>query len=344
MSPILRWLLLVWGLTVTLVSPADTLAKPASKKPATFVVIGDMPYTDTEYALLEQPDGAIAKAIKLLDPPVLIHIGDFKKGRLKCSDELFQDHYRQIARLNPHKTVYTPGDNDWTDCDRFTLSGSHDEIERLHYLRQLFFHQDRYQLTRDLDHLIRQPDLIENAFWTIDRIAFATLHIPGTNNGRKELPPENEQAALDEADRRDRSNEKWLQTLFTKAHQAQAIVIAFHADIFEFDFSKPACSNDNRTNCDGYRSIRDLLKRYVTQFKKPVLVIHGDTPAYCLHQPYHDIPNLWRLNAPGDYKYPDASEVVFNVSNPDTPFTVTNLLDRKPVPAVCDASMLGLLP
>ena len=116
----------------------------------------------------------------------------------------------------------------------------------------------------------------------------------------------------------------------------------WHADIFEFDFSKPVCSSDNRTNCDGYRSIRDLLKRHATQFRKPVLVIHGDTPAYCLHQPYHDIPNLWRLNAPGDYKYPDASEVTFDANNPDTPFTVTNLLDRKPVPAVCDASMLGL--
>lgn len=338
----LTWLLLLWGSITTISSAANPPLQATTAKPPAFVVIGDMPYTDAEYASLEQPDGAIAKAIRALDPPLLIHIGDFKKGRLKCSDELFQDHYRQIARLNPHRTVYTPGDNDWTDCDRFTLSGSHDEIERLHYLRHLFFHQDRYQLSSQIDHLIRQSDLIENALWTIDRIAFATLHIPGTNNGRKELPPGNEQVALDEADHRDHSNEKWLQLLFTKAEPAQAVVIAFHADIFEFDFSKPVCSSDNRTNCDGYRRIRDLLKRHVTLFRKPVLVIHGDTPAYCLHQPYHDIPNLWRLNAPGDYKYPDASEVTFDANNSDIPFTVTNLLDRKPVPAVCDASMLGL--
>jgi hypothetical protein len=56
-----------------------------------------MPYTDTEYALLEQPGGAIAKAIKALNPPVLIHLGDFKKGRLSCTDELYKEHYRQIA-------------------------------------------------------------------------------------------------------------------------------------------------------------------------------------------------------------------------------------------------------
>ena len=85
--------------------------------------------------------------------------------------------------LNPHKTVYTPGDNDWTDCDRFNLSALYDELERLNYLRQLFFHQDAHQLTRDIPGLIRQEGFIENALWKIDPVVFATLHIPGTNNG-----------------------------------------------------------------------------------------------------------------------------------------------------------------
>ncbi len=321
---------------------ASDLIHSTTEKLTRFVVIGDMPYTDTEYALLEHPDGAIASAIKALNPPVLIHLGDFKRGRLSCTDELYKDSYRQIAHLNPHKTVYTPGDNEWTDCDRFNTSVRYDELERLNYLRLIFFHQDQYQLTKNIPGLIRQEGLIENALWKIGPVVFATLHIPGTNNGRKEILRSNIEAALSEADYRDQSNEKWLQQLFTAAESAQAVVIAFQADMFDFDHDKPVCSAENRTECDGYRMLRDLIKSTVTQFKKPVLVIHGDTQAYCLHQPYAGIPNLWRLNAPGDIKYIDASQILFDPENKIMPFTVTGLLDPKPAPAVCDDSFFGL--
>lgn len=322
--------------------PADDLTQPAAAPSTRFVVMGDMPYTDAEYALLEQPDGAIAKAIKALNPPVLIHLGDFKKGRSSCDDERYKDHYRQIAYLNPHKTVYTPGDNDWTDCDRLTFLTRHDELERLAYLRQLFFHQDPLQLTKDITGLVRQDGFIENAQWQMGSVVFATLHIPGTNNGRKEILRSDIQNALNEADYRDQSNEKWLKQLLSVTESAQAAVIVFHADIFEFDHNSPACTADNRIECDGYRKIRELIKTQASQFKKPILLIHGDTQAYCLHQPYPGIPNLWRLNAPGDYKYTDANQVLFNPKNSEMPFTVTGVLDQKPAPAVCSYSLLGL--
>lgn len=320
---------------------ASDVTHPTAEKTTQFVVIGDMPYTDAEYTLLEQPGGAIAKAIKALNPPVLIHLGDFKKGRLSCSDELYKDSYRQIAHLNPHKTVYTPGDNDWTDCDRFNMSTRHDELERLNTLRQIFFHQDQFELTKNIPGLFRQEDLIENALWKIGPVVFATLHIPGTNNGRKEILRSDNQAALDAADYRDQSNAKWLQQLFAAAESAQAVVIVFHADLFDFDHDKPVCSAENRTECDGYRMLRDLIKSTATQFRKPVLVIHGDSLAYCLNQPYTEIPNLWRLNASGDYKYIDASQILFDPQNKTMPFTVTGLLDQKPAPAVCDDSIFG---
>lgn len=318
----------------------DAIPAPAEKL-TQFVVMGDMPYTDFEYALLEYPDGAIANAIKASDPRVLIHLGDFKRGRLSCSDELFKDHYRQIAALHPHKTVYTPGDNDWTDCDRFTTSMRYDELERLAYLRQLFFHEDPNQLSRDISGLVRQEGFIENARWKIDQVVFATLHIPGTNNGRREILRSNIQDALNAADERDRFNEKWLQELFTTAESAPAVVIAFQADIFDFDHDKPACNAKKRMDCDGYRMTRDLIKNKAQQFNKPVLIIHGDSPAYCLHQPYPTIPNLWRLNAPGDYKYIDVSQVLVNPENKASPFVATGLLDPKPAPAICDHNLLG---
>lgn len=323
---------------------ASALAGNVAAQTTQFVVIGDMPYTDTdtEYALLEHPDGALAKAIKALDPPVLIHLGDFKQGRLSCSDELLQDRYRQIAFLNPHKTVYTPGDNEWTDCDRLTLSGRYDELERLDFLRRLFFHQDKHQLTQAIPGLMRQQGFIDNAMWTIGSIVFATLHVPGTNNGRHEILRSNIEDALHEADRRDQFNSQWLQQVFAAADSTQAVILALHADIFNFDHNRPACTPGNRTQCDGYKIIRDAIKSAAAQSGKPVLLIHGDTQAYCLNQPYYEIPNLWRLNAPGDYKYIDASRIMFDADNKDHPFTATGVLDPKPAPAVCDDSLFSL--
>ena len=175
-----KWIWLFISLiSLTSSTLASVITYPAAEKLTRFVVLGDMPYTDAESALLEHPDGAIATAIKALNPPVLIHLGDFKKGRLSCTDELYKDNYRQIAHLNPHKTVYTPGDNDWTDCDRFNMSMRYDELERLNTLRQIFFHQDQFELTKNIPGLIRQEDLIENALWKIGSVIFATLHIPG---------------------------------------------------------------------------------------------------------------------------------------------------------------------
>lgn len=336
-----QWLL-VSCMFLTLPLRAGDGLIPSSVKAIRFVVIGDMPYTDAEYAMLEQPDGALVKAIRAVDPPVLIHLGDFKRGRLSCSDELLQDHYRQIAFLNPHKIVYTPGDNDWTDCDRFTLSTRYDELERLSFLRQLFFHQDQWQLTKHIPNLIRQQGFVENARWRIEQVAFATLHIPGTNNGRREVLRSSLDEALNEADFRDQSNKQWLNQLFAAAEAAQAVVIAFQADIFDFDHEKPACTPSNRTDCDGYRMLRDEIKRLAAQFKKPVLVVHGDTPSYCLHQPYAVIPNLWRLNAPGDYKYIDAGQIVFDPDNLNMPFSVTGLLDQKSAPEVCNDGIFSL--
>ncbi len=307
-----------------------------------FAVIGDMPYSDSQHALLEAPDGAIAAAIREYNPPVLIHLGDFKKGRATCTNELFKARYKQIHHLNPFKIVYTPGDNDWTDCDRFGMSTRYDELERLDFLRHLFFHKDELQLTRDIPNLIRQQGFIENAMWEINGLLFATLHIPGTNNGRKEIYRSDLNKALGEADYRDQSNEKWLHKLFKSAQSAQAIVIALHADIYYTGFTKPACSTINRTDCDGYKNIRDLIAKKTRKIDKPVLVIHGDTSAYCLHQPYTSIPNLWRLNAAGDYQYIDANQITFDPDSPDAPFEVLGLLDQKKPPKVCNYSLFNL--
>jgi len=47
--------------------------------------------------------------------------------------------------------------------------------------------------------------------------------------------------------------------------------------------------------------IRDTIEEMSQSFNKPVLVVHGDTNAYCFNQPATEITNLWHLNGPGDF-------------------------------------------
>ncbi len=319
----------------------DDRVAPDARDKVRFSVIGDMPYLPKEHPMLTAPDGEIVKALRAYDPPVLIHFGDLKSGGSSCTDSLLVARRDQIFNLNPYRAVYTPGDNDWTDCDRESMAIRFDELERLDFIRTIFYHGDGDKLTRDIPGLIRQDGFVENARWTIKGLVFGTLHIPGTNNGRKEILQSDVNKALDEADRRDAFNEAWVDALFETAASAPALVITFQADIYhpELDKSLQECTTQNRVDCDGFKRIRDHIERKAALYKKPVLIIHGDTNAYCFHKPAEGLAiNLWRLNAPGDFKLSDAAQISFDPGDTETPFEVLAMLTKTALPKVCDYS------
>ncbi len=300
-----------------------------------------MPYSAREDSLLTAPHGDIARAIRDYNPPVLIHLGDFKAGGEACTDSLLTARRNQIAGLHPLRTVYTPGDNDWTDCDRENMAIRFDELERLAFLHTLFYQGEGLTMTRDIPGLIRQDDYVENVMWTVKELVFGTLHVPGTNNGRDEILLGDKGKALDEADRRDAFNEAWVDKLFETAASAPALVILFQADIYRPDTSKHhrECTAEHREECDGFKRIRDYIERKAALYEKPVLIVHGDTNAYCFHQPAEGLAlNLWRLNAPGDYKLIDAAQITFDPGNTEAPFAVLTLMQRTALPKVCDYS------
>jgi hypothetical protein len=306
-----------------------------------FIALGDMPYNNKEVAQLTPPKGNIAAAIQALAPPVLIYYGDFKSGGPNCTNKLINQRQTLIANLNPFKSVYTPGDNDWTDCDLPYLKKRFNELERLDYLRSVFFAGDGLNMTRDIAGLKRQPGFVENAQWQIKGLAFGTLHLPGTNNGRDEIYLSDKKKTLNAVERRGEYNKAWVNKLFASAQSAKGLVIAFQADMYRPEITKPykPCTAKERVNCDGYQKIRGQIERLAAQYKKPVLVVHGDTNAFCLHQPIKSVAaNLWRLNGPGDYKIIDAAKVVFDPTNKQMPFTVSAVLSGESFPEVCDYS------
>lgn len=308
------------------------LATPANAEPLRFVAIGDIPYGADQSRVLETE---IRPAIAAGHYPFVIHVGDFKSGGASCSDRGLEVAYEQIMSLLPDRVFYTPGDNDWTDCDRGKLTKPIPELARLAKLREIF-----YTKPMDLpaDWAFRsQAEYPENAQWRYGDIQFATVHVVGTNNGRKEIELDDERVALDAVDARDAANNAWLKTTFADAADpsVQALVVATQADISRVGWNRD-CSRKRRTKCDGFSSIRKALVAGAASLGKPVLIVHGDTGRFCVDREFggDDAPNLWRLNGAGDWVV-DAAIVEINVSNSRRPFTVFRILDGSQLYAEC---------
>ncbi|MFM2422240.1 MAG: hypothetical protein RL291_770, partial [Pseudomonadota bacterium] len=115
-------------------------AAPAQKieigpnEPFTFFVMGDVPYRIPQDMPKFERLLAAANALK---PAFSVHVGDIKSSSEPCTDEYFKSILTRFGRLE-HPLIYTPGDNEWTDCSR-ERAGKFDPRERLSKVRELFY-------------------------------------------------------------------------------------------------------------------------------------------------------------------------------------------------------------
>jgi len=264
-----------------------------------FAALGDLPYGDP--AKVGAPYRALIGSINRLQPAFSIHIGDFKSGSTRCSNEEFQTQLQHFA-LFASALVYTPGDNEWTDCHRAN-NGAYDPVERLALLRTMFFPAGQSlgqsplavqsQAALDPTH----AKFVENLRWQHQGVLFATLHIVGSNNNFEVR----DARAVAEFMERDRANVAWIQDAFAHAQQsgAKALVFAMQADVFE---SKSLW--EDFPPHSGFRtSIAETLLPLAAAARIPVLLIHGDSHVFRFDQPFSlnktPITNLTRLEVPG---------------------------------------------
>lgn len=253
---------------------------PPAEASFAFVVLGDTPYTDDEEARFNR----LIDEINQDDLAWVIHIGDI--GRYSCSDSLFLARFQLYQQIQ-HPLVYTPGDNEWTDCHQ-AMRGGFVPLERLDRLREIFF-PDPSQSTggRVLALTSQSQDsafaaFVENARWEYADIVFMTIHVVGSQNGLVDFPT---RTAADDAAyaRREEAAIAWLRAGFARAAEAssRAVVIAIHADPM---FQAAAGSAARR----GFDSFLEVLEEEVARFGRPVVLVHGDTHAYRIDTPLVD--------------------------------------------------------
>jgi hypothetical protein len=268
-----------------------------------FVALGDMPYG---------PDTMTGPAYRRLieqindEKPVFsIHVGDFKDGVTSCTDELFSRQHEHFQRFDG-PLVFTPGDNDWTDCSRT----GEDPLERLQALRALFYPAD--PAGRSVLSLGRRPMAVEsqsrvmatferyreNLRWWQGDVLFTTFHTVGPNNNSDAAAA----ALRGEYLARESANAAWVRASFRLARErgAKALVFATQADMFRrVDSRLPL-----RLRGGFGTSIASTLVPQTVASGLPVLLVHGDSHHFITDQPFVDragrpIANLWRLEVFG---------------------------------------------
>jgi hypothetical protein len=261
---------------------------PSPNESFAFGVMGDTPYNEREEEhLVKMLERMGAEPLAFI-----IHVGDIKAGSdSPCTDALFAKSRAQLDR-SKHALVYTPGDNEWTDCRRKT-NGAMDPLERLAKLRQVFF-ADRWSLGAEHIETLVQEDRVapcgaypENRSWTHARVRFVTLNIPGSDNNVGFDKASDAEAAC-----RNAANARWLERAVGASAGAdtRALVVAIQAD--PWDTKKPV-----------YKEFLGELARAARRLRKPVLFVHGDSHIYRVDTPFADaagpIVNLTRLETYG---------------------------------------------
>ena len=197
-----------------------------------------MPYGPREQVLSRIYKALIAE-INRRAPVFTIHIGDTKSGTEPCSDELLLEQ-RDFMNSFASALVYTPGDNEWTDCHRL-LAGAYDPLERLHFIRRHYFPADEnlggrpIRLERQADVMPGFEPFVENSRFNWRGVWFMTAHVVGSNNNFDAVEGSD---ATAEFLVRDEANREWLADSFDRATAADAgaVVIAIHADMFRDGF------------------------------------------------------------------------------------------------------------
>ena len=282
---------------------------------------GDLPYSDVQ-AITGVPN--LIADMNSQDLAFTVHDGDLKAGNgtpnsttpTTCSDALYTQALGYFNSLRA-PAILTPGDNDWTDCDR-PSNGGFSSLERLDYERAVFF-SDPFSLGHRLHQEVQSapPCLgvsgsvpcVENRRWTLGGVTYATLNIQGSCNNLCDTAPDPAEFAA-----RNAADIAWLQETLAEAKQrhSAAIMLISQADP-GFDLTdgtrgplrNPKTLAETDGQPDGFQQFLLALRTEVVAFEKPVAYVHGDSHYFRVDKPFLDdqgrrLENFTRVETYGD--------------------------------------------
>jgi hypothetical protein len=326
--------LVAGGLAVSV--PAVALADRTPTNDKTFVysvgLWGDLPYSAV------QADVGVPNLIADMNSQNLafsVHDGDLKAGNgatanppsVPCDDALYTKGLAYLNQLDA-PAVFTPGDNDWTDCDR-PANGGFNSLERLDHERQVFFSTTtsagRHPMQQEVQStpsclgyvsgqaagptVTKVAPCVENRRWTVKKITYATVNVQGSCNNLCDTAPNPDEYAA-----RNAADIAWLHDTFAQARaQGSAGVMIIgqadpgfdQSDVTRSPLRDPKSLAETDGAPDGFQSFLVALRDETVASGRPVVYVHGDSHYFRIDKPLLDaagrrLENFTRVETFGD--------------------------------------------
>jgi hypothetical protein len=275
---------------------------------------GDLPYS-TVQATVGVPN--LIADMNSQNLAFTAHDGDLKSGSSECTDAVYTQALSYLNSLRA-PAAFTPGDNDWTDCDR---TAGYSSLAQLDKERQLFFNTPFTLGQHRLRQQVQSTPLclgvtgsvpcVENRRWTVGGVTYATLNIQGSCNNLCDVTPDpNEYVA------RNQANIAWMQQTFAEAQKRHSAAIMFitqadpgfdATDATRAPVRDPLTLAETDGQLDGFQTFLLALRDQVIAFAKPVAYVHGDSHYFRIDKPFLDstgrrLENFTRVETFGDHQ------------------------------------------
>ncbi len=245
---------------------------------------------------------------------LVMFVGDTHSGSGYCTlaaNQTVLDLWSQFR----DPLVYTPGDNEWTDCQKSKEGGgvknsageyvayaAGHPLANLALVRSMFFPKAGETLGQHEKHVTSQAqaydpahpadaEYVENVMWEQAKVLFVTLNIPGGSNNDDDLWNSGAFGAvrsapqIQEVAQRTSADLRWLDAAFAraKAHGAKAVVIMDQSDMWDLDGTGPSLAH-----IANYEPFIAAIAAHTQDFGSPVLLMDGDSHHYRSDNPLMD--------------------------------------------------------
>ena len=284
---------------------------------------GDLPYSAEQAAVLPN----LIADMNSQDLAFTAHDGDLRQGSgsPNCADNsIYTKAAGYFASLHA-PAIFTPGDNDWTDCDRKSLGvDGRNSLQELDNERAFFFRTPytlgQIQFLQEVQSTplckgfgsansnsgansdVTKPQTatytdvpcVENRRWIVGKVVYATINIQGScNNLCDDYPDPVEYAA------RNAAGIQWMKDTFATALAQNCVAVMFitQADpgFDDTDATRAPTRNANTLveddaakATDGFHDFLVALRTQVIAFGKPVAYVHGDSHYFRMDKPLLD--------------------------------------------------------
>ena len=317
--------------------PADAFAGRAEgHRATTLAVYGDAPYFDKTAGSGDQKlqlsreylaTPAFIDSINA-DPDVSLvtHVGDIHSGQETCRQDYDQGVFDMWTKYED-PLVYTPGDNEWSDCSKLPgQAPATNPADNLALVRSIFFAhpgttlgENPMKVTSQADvaargngnperHELRRERRVRQGRHAVhDAQHPRRLQQRRRSVGALRRQADNPMEQYNERIQRTQATLDWLDRNFAIAQREadiKQVVIFEQADMWD------TADAGNPAHLANYEPFVASIADHTNALGKPVLLMNGDTHVYRSDNPYsgavtkdlhpgYDVPNLHRIVVQG---------------------------------------------